>query len=60
MSDKAAFVNSVSLTQTSNVNLISPAFKRLLLAQSEFAVLICSYRCISVRLIYEANIFSLL
>ncbi len=26
MSDKAAFVSSASLTQTSNVNVISPAF----------------------------------
>ncbi len=63
MSDKAAFVNSVYSryrAQTSNVNVISPAFKRLLLAESEFAFLISSYRCISVRLIYEANIFSLL
>ncbi len=40
MSDKAAFVSSVSLTQTSNVNVISPSFKRLLLAESEFASLI--------------------
>ncbi len=37
MSDKAAFVSSVYSryrAQTSNVNVISPAFKRLLLAQS--------------------------
>ncbi len=43
MSDKAAFVNSVYSryrAQTSNVNVISPAFKRLLLAESEFAFLI--------------------
>ncbi len=43
MSDTAAFVNSVysrSQAQTSNVNIISPAFKRLLLAESEFAFLI--------------------
>ncbi len=40
MSDKAAFVNSVYSryrAQTSNVNIISPAFKRLLLAESELA-----------------------
>ncbi len=40
MSDKAAFVSSVYSryrVQTSNVNNISPAFNRLLLAESEFA-----------------------
>ncbi len=43
MSDKAAFVSSVYShyrVQTSNVNVISPAFKHLLLAESEFAFLI--------------------
>ncbi len=67
MSDKVAFVSSVYSryrAQTSIVNIISPAFKRLLLAESEFAffnkVRPSSYRCISVRLIYEANIFCLL
>ncbi len=43
MSDKAAFVRSVYSryrAQTFNVNVISPAFKRLLLAESEFAFLI--------------------
>ncbi len=55
MSDKVAFVNSVYSryrAQTSNVNVISPAFKRLLLAESEFKFLKVrpsSYCCISVR-----------
>ncbi len=45
MSDKAAFVSSVYSryrAQTSNVNVISPAFKRHLLAvaESEFAFLL--------------------
>ncbi len=43
MSDKTAFVNSVYSryrAQTSNVNVISPAFKRLLLPESEFVFLI--------------------
>ncbi len=43
MSDKAAFVCSVYSryrVQTSNFNVISPAFKHLLLAESEFAFLI--------------------
>ncbi len=43
MSDKAVFLNSVYSryrAQTSNVNVISPAFKRLLLAESGFAFLI--------------------
>ncbi len=38
MCDKAEFVSSVYSryrAQTSNVNVISPAFKRLLLAESE-------------------------
>ncbi len=42
MSDKAAFVSSVysryrAQTSNVNVNVISPAFKHLLLAESEFA-----------------------
>ncbi len=43
MSDKAAFVSSVYSryrAQTSNLNVISPAFKRLLLPESELAFLI--------------------
>ncbi len=43
LSDQAAFVNSVYSryrAQTSNVNVISPAFKRLLLAENELAFLI--------------------
>ncbi len=49
MSDKAAFVSSVSLTQTSNVNVISPAFKRLLLAESELAFLISLSKYLSLH-----------
>ncbi len=43
MSDKAVFVHSVYSryqAKTSNVNVISPTFKCLLLAESEFAFLI--------------------
>ncbi len=40
MSDKAAFVSSVYSRYQANVNVISPAFKRHLLAESEFAFLI--------------------
>ncbi len=43
LSDKAVFVSSVYSryrAQTSNVNVISPAFKHLLLAESEFVFLI--------------------
>ncbi len=40
MSDKAAFVSSVYSRKPLNVNVISPAFKRLLPAESEFAFLI--------------------
>ncbi len=48
MYDKAAFISSVYSryrAQTSNVNVISPAFKRL--AESEFAffMFICLCRC---------------
>ncbi len=47
MSDKAAFVSSVYSryrAQTSNVNVISPALKRLLLAESELAFLLSLFK----------------
>jgi len=65
MPDNAAYVSlayspTAVAGETSNVS--SPALKRHLLAENEFAFLKVrpsSYRCISVRLIYKANIFYL-
>ncbi len=53
MSDKAAFVSSAYSryrAQTSNVNIISPTFKRLLLAESEFVFLISPSKWLSLLL----------
>ncbi len=61
MSDKAAFVSSVYSryrAQPSNVNVISPAGREWICIFNKYRPR--SYHCISVRLIYEANIFCLL
>ncbi len=53
MSDKAAFISSVYSryrAQTSNVNVISPAFKRL--AESEFAFFMFIVYVVAVETVY--------
>ncbi len=63
MPDKAKLVSSVysPAAVTGETSIVSsPALRHLLLAENEFAPSTSSYRCISVRLIYVANIFCLL